>query len=103
MSDTPGVLKYLDGLVGDLRGRLPAALTEFGEEDVHQARVATRRLSSAVEEAGGLGVVIGRKPLKAFRKVLRKVRRVLGQHRDLDVLAGHLAGMEGQPGVGRLA
>src|SRR5438128_2679762 len=42
------LLGYVDQLVDGLRKLTPAALKDFDEEAIHQARVATRRLKAAV-------------------------------------------------------
>lgn len=77
------LLKYLDGLVEQLRGYVPSALREFESQAVHQARVATRRLGAGLELLSPLVEKEGVRPLK---RVLRKLRRRLGPHRDMDVL-----------------
>lgn len=83
----PTVVAYLDGLVGQLQAYIPAALEQFEPVAIHQARVATRRLGAAL---GLLGVLVSKKDLRALEKVLKKLRRRLGPHRDLDVLIDRL-------------
>jgi CHAD domain-containing protein len=82
------LLAYLDGLVEKLREHIPLALTEWDEEAIHQARVATRRLKAAIDLFRPVLSVEHRRP---FRRVTRKLRRRLGPLRDLDVMIGHLA------------
>src|SRR3712207_4983009 len=43
------LLSYLDGLMEDLRGRVPAALKAWDVEAIHQSRVATRRMKAAID------------------------------------------------------
>lgn len=56
-------------------------------EDVHQARVATRRLRSDLHTFGS---VIDREATEALREDLAWLSRVLGVHRDADVLLERL-------------
>src|SRR4051794_32896164 len=81
------LLGYVDGLVDGLRKLTPAALKDFDEDAIHQARVSTRRLKAAVDLMSPVLSKGGRKP---FADVLRKLRRRLGPLRDLDVMLGHL-------------
>lgn len=83
----PALLTYLEGLVSTLRGHVPKALGEFDETAVHQARVATRRLSAALDL---LEPLLHRHDYKDLARTLRKLRRRLGPHRDLDVLIGYV-------------
>lgn len=83
----PPLVVYLDGLIEHLRGQLPGALGAFEVTAVHQSRVTTRRLGAAVSV---LAPVLPGRDVKAFRKILRKLRRILGPHRDTDVLLEHL-------------
>jgi CHAD domain-containing protein len=79
-------IKYLDGLVDDLRGLV--SRVGDGEPDViHDARVTTRRLKAALEL---LDPILTRKNRKPFAKITRKLRRRLGPVRDLDVMCKHL-------------
>jgi CHAD domain-containing protein len=87
----PRLLGVLDGLVGQLKGYVPAALREFDVTAVHQARVCTRRLSAALEL---LEPLVSTSDHREMRKALRKLRRRLGPHRDLDVLIEHLGEIE---------
>jgi CHAD domain-containing protein len=85
------LLAYLDGLMEELRGRLPVALNEWDGESIHQSRVATRRMKAAIDL---MKPVLGKKRRKALGKSLRKLRRRLGPLRDADVMLGHLAEFE---------
>lgn len=83
----PPLLAHLDRLMDELHDQAPKALQAFDEEAVHRARVATRRLSAALNL---VEPVVGKKRRKALAKVLRKLRRRLGPLRDADVTLGHL-------------
>lgn len=76
------VTKDLDRLVthGD---RIRVEVDEVDPEDVHQARVATRRLRSNFET---LGPLVGRHWRSVVREDLQWVARALGAVRDIDVL-----------------
>jgi CHAD domain-containing protein len=81
------LLADLDKLVEDLRQHTPKALKEWDAEAIHDARVATRRLKSAMDL---LEFVLSDDHRKPFNKVLKKLRRRLGPLRDLDVMLEHL-------------
>jgi CHAD domain-containing protein len=89
----PPLLAHLDRLVEELHVQAPKALNDFDEEGIHRARVATRRLSAALDLTKP---VVGKKRRKAFGKVLRGLRRRLGPLRDADVMLGHLQELHGQ-------
>jgi CHAD domain-containing protein len=57
-------------------------------EDVHQMRVATRRLRASLQVVEG---VYDPKQLRHFRRGLRRLARSLGAVRDGDVLLEHIA------------
>jgi CHAD domain-containing protein len=78
---------YLDDLVRQLGEYIPLALLDFEQNAVHQARVATRRLAAAF---GLLEPLLERSDLRPVGRLLKKLRRRLGPHRDLDVLIDHL-------------
>lgn len=62
-----------------------AAISEVeSHEDVHQLRVATRRVSAVLDLYAKL---LPTKPTKLLHRSLRKIQRVAGTVRDLDVLA----------------
>ena len=76
--------------------RLRAAAIDPAPHDVHQARVATRRLRSDLKT---FGAVVDPVWLGHTRDELRWLGDVLGRVRDADVLAGHLdADRERSPG-----
>jgi CHAD domain-containing protein len=77
----------MDELVESLRKLVPAALKEFDETSIHQARVATRRLKAAIDL---LAPILSNEHRKPFAKAGRQLRRRLGPLRDLDVMIGHL-------------
>jgi CHAD domain-containing protein len=79
--------QHLDGLVEELRGRIPQALMDFDQEAIHQARVATRRLKAAIEL---LETKLDPDHSGPFARLGKKLRRRLGPLRDLDVALGHL-------------
>jgi len=56
-------------------------------EDVHQMRVATRRMRSVFQLLGGY---FKAKPVEQYQLRLRKVARALGKVRDLDVMIDNL-------------
>ena len=56
-------------------------------EDVHQMRVATRRLRAALQVVEG---VYDPEQLRRFRQGLRRVAEALGNVRDLDVFSAHV-------------
>ena len=78
---------YVDGLLNRLRELIPRALRQWDVDAIHDARVATRRIKAAVDV---FDTVLPAEQLRTFRKALRRVRRVLGPLRDIDVMLGHL-------------
>lgn len=81
--------------VADLRELAGEALHSFDPDAVHDARVATRRLTAALDL---LEPCLPDRPRKKFARVLRKLRRALGPLRDLDVMLQHLAEIPLEPG-----
>jgi CHAD domain-containing protein len=81
------LLAHLDGLVEDLRGRIPAALGQWDSEAIHQSRVATRRMKAALDL---MRPVLGRRGRRRFGRMMRNLRRRLGPLRDVDVMIDHL-------------
>ena len=81
------LLAHLDGLVEDLRGRIPAALGQWDAEAIHQSRVATRRMKAALDL---MRPVLGRRGRRRFGRIMRNLRRRLGPLRDADVMIDHL-------------
>ena len=88
----PPRLAHLDRLMEELHAQTPKALRDFDEDAIHRARVATRRLSAALNL---VEPVVGNKRRKALARVLRKLRRRLGPLRDADVMLGHLQELGG--------
>lgn len=78
---------YIDGLVNRLRELIPRAIRQWDVDAIHDARVATRRIRAAVDV---LQTVLMPEHLRSFQKALRRVRRVLGPLRDIDVMLSHL-------------
>jgi CHAD domain-containing protein len=88
------LLDHLDGLVEELRGLVAKAVSGDDPEGkasavdaVHDARVAARRLAAGVEL---VEPVVPKKRRRPFAKIIRTLRRRLGELRDLDVMLGHL-------------
>src|SRR5689334_20097739 len=94
-ADEPPLLAHLDRLMGELHAQVAKALNEWDEDGIHRARVATRRLSAALDL---VKPVVGTKRRKALAKVLRKLRRRLGPLRDADVMLEHLRELAGPGG-----
>lgn len=87
------LLGYLDGMMEDLRSRVPAALKLWDVEAIHQSRVATRRMKAAVDL---MRVVLNNRLRRPFAKVTRNLRRRLGPLRDADVMLEHLEELRSQ-------
>jgi CHAD domain-containing protein len=66
-----------------LYSHLPGVLTGEDPHDVHQARVATRRLRASLQATAR---VYNEKLVKQLRKRLRRLARAIGEVRDRDVL-----------------
>jgi CHAD domain-containing protein len=81
------LLDYLDSLLETLRTVIPDAVVAGETKAVHQARVATRRFRAALNVIDPVSTGPGKKRLG---KVLKKLRKNLGQTRDLDVMLAHL-------------
>lgn len=82
------LLDYLDGLVEELRGLAGRAVTDDDIDTVHDARVASRRLKAAMDL---LGPVISKRSRRPFEKIIRRLRKRLGNLRDTDVMLEHLS------------
>jgi CHAD domain-containing protein len=80
---TVPLCRYVDRLVGKLRRRVPAALQDGDSKAVHESRVSTRRMRAALEL---LAPVVPAKLVSPLRKTSRRLRRRLGDMRDLDVM-----------------
>ena len=100
----PGALNLPGGLRGDeplaegarrvLRRMFERMLAREEEvrrgedpEDVHQMRVATRRLRASLQV---VEPIYTPKPIRRFRRQLRRVARALGEVRDRDVFLEHI-------------
>lgn len=81
------LLDHIEKQMGKLRENLAEALNTFGEDSIHDARVATRRMKAAMEL---LSPVLSKKHRKPLDKGMRRIRRRLGPLRDADVMIGHL-------------
>jgi CHAD domain-containing protein len=88
---TPPLLSYADELAESLRAMLPLAVKECDETAVHQARVASRRLSAAIEVFQPITRSGHR---REFARTLKKIRRRLGPIRDQAVMLVHLSELE---------
>jgi CHAD domain-containing protein len=90
----PEIKTFLGARVEELRRLAPKALRTAGAESIHHARVATRRLKSALDL---LEPVVPEDARADFAQVLKRLRRALGPLRDNDVMAQHLAEYQKQP------
>src|SRR5687768_7209592 len=81
--ETHPLIGYLDSLVGKLRGHLTRAVVNSDVADVHQARVATRRLKAGLEL---FAPVVSKEKAETFGNTLKKLRRRLGDLRDHDAM-----------------
>src|SRR5256885_13970967 len=81
------LVEHCDAIIEKLRKTAPAALHDGEPEAIHDARVATRRMRAALRLIRPLISDEHRKPLA---RALRKLRRQLGEARDLDVMLDHL-------------
>lgn len=86
-----GLLDYLDGLARKLLDLLTPAFIEGDVEAIHDARVATRRLTAALRL---FEPALTPKRYDSMRRTLRRLRRRLGELRDLDVMSEHLEGLK---------
>jgi CHAD domain-containing protein len=87
-------LGRLEALVEELHQTLPKALSEWDQDAIHDARVATRRLKAATDL---MRFVLSNHHRKPFGKALRKLRKRLGPLRDFDVMLKHLEELTGHP------
>ena len=85
--DTLPLLTYADSLVENLRELIASAVGGQDEEDVHDARVATRRLKAL---SNLVRPVVSNKSRRPFNRVGKCLRRQLGPLRDIDVMLEHL-------------
>jgi CHAD domain-containing protein len=82
--------KVLELRLGVVQRSFPRAAADppVDPEHVHQLRVATRRSRAALELFASC---LPDKLVKTLRRDLRRIRRVAGDARDLDVFLGHLS------------
>jgi CHAD domain-containing protein len=85
--------KVLKSRVNQLRDLLPRAVDGDEKVAIHQARVTTRRLKAAIDL---LKPVLPDDPRKEFSRALRRLRRMLGPLRDLDVMLDQLQKWRGR-------
>ncbi len=96
-----GARRMLRRMFEKLLAREDGALSGEDPEDVHQMRVATRRLRASLQLVAPL---YAEKPVLRFRRGLRRVARVLGSVRDTDVFLLHVyAHRDSLPDVDRAA
>ena len=81
------VLAVLGALLASIRAHDPGTRLGDDPEELHQMRVATRRLRAVLRAARPMFVA---RPIKALRKDLAWLGTTLGGRRDLDVMHGHL-------------
>ena len=88
---SPRLVEYVDSLAEELRKQLAGAF-EGDADAIHDARVATRRLTAVIDlfEARLSKRLRGR-----FARSLKRIRRALGRGRDLDVMIGHVQEAKG--------
>lgn len=91
---------YLDGVLKELLKHAPRAITHARPTSVHHARVATRRLGAGVKI---LHPLLPQESLEPFAKALKRIRKSLGDLRDLDVMQDHLGELERKYPVARRA
>lgn len=82
------LIDHVDDLLSALHDAAPLALEKFDADAVHDARVATRRLTAALDL---LEPVLSKRHRKPMATGLKKLRRRLGGLRDADVMLDHLA------------
>jgi CHAD domain-containing protein len=87
--ENDGLIQYFDDLTEELGTRIPEALA--GEvEAIHDARVATRRLSALVNL---FEPQLSKGLRNRFRTGLKQIRRTFGPVRDLDVMIECVGGL----------
>ena len=85
------LLDHVESLVAKLHEHVPAALERFDADDIHQARVATRRLKAAVDL---MEPVLSKRYRKPVADGFKRLRRRLGPLRDADVMIDHLCELQ---------
>jgi CHAD domain-containing protein len=92
--------RYADPLIEDLRKQIPRALAEWDADAIHDARVSTRRLRAVLDL---LDPAVPAKLLSPLRRTLRRLRRTLGELRDIDVMLKLLSPLINHPKHGAAA
>jgi CHAD domain-containing protein len=80
------LIKYVDQLAEELRVSLGHAF-EGDVDAIHEARVATRRLKAVMDL---FDEHLSKRLKDRFSKSLKRIRRMLGRVRDLDVMIEHV-------------
>jgi CHAD domain-containing protein len=88
-----GARTILRSLYDDVLQPAPAVLSGRGTRDVHDMRVAIRRLRSAM---GAFGMCFPNKRRRALQVRIRRLGRKLGEVRDADVQLASLRGAVGR-------
>jgi CHAD domain-containing protein len=91
---TVPLCRYADPLIEDLRKLIGKALDQFDADAIHDARVATRRLRAALDL---LEPAVPAKLLSPLNRTLRRLRRTLGDLRDIDVMLNLLEPLTRHP------
>lgn len=76
----------LEELYIEFRKRSRAALKDYGEEDVHQARVSARKLLTLLQ-------VLDPDEETGLYRIIKKAQKRFGRVRDADVLIGEFKGL----------
>jgi CHAD domain-containing protein len=84
-----GARRVLRRFFGRMLAREDAVLKDDDPEDVHQMRVASRRLRAALQVVEG---VYDAGDIRRYRRGLRRVAQALADVRDLDVFRSHVLG-----------
>jgi CHAD domain-containing protein len=82
-----GARRILRRFFGRMLAREDAVIKDDDPEDVHQMRVASRRLRAALQVVEG---VYAPDQIRRYRRGLRRVAQALGDVRDLDVFREHV-------------
>ncbi|HPH34331.1 MAG TPA: CHAD domain-containing protein [Methanoregulaceae archaeon] len=90
--------KYLLKQISALRKQIPGVIAAHDIEHIHQMRVATRRLRSALPL---FPLCFPQKKIQRWRRDLRNTARSLGKARDLDVQISFLTGFIADLKAGR--
>jgi CHAD domain-containing protein len=82
-----GARRVLRRFFGRMLAREDAVSKDDDPEDVHQMRVASRRLRAALQVVEG---IYDADAIRRYRRGLRRVAQALADVRDLDVFRGHV-------------